>query len=158
MNKIDIIRILKYEPSAIAKVSGSRQYPDVKGTVRFYQTAVGVVVAADIYGLPESNEACGGAIFAFHIHEGGSCSENGTEPFPNSMSHYNPHNCPHPYHAGDMPPLFGSNGIAYSVFLTNRFSVREIMGKTVIIHMGPDDFTTQPSGNSGSKIACGVIM
>ena len=56
-----------------------------------------------------------------------------------------------------MPPLFWNNGYAFQMFLTDRFTVKEIIGKTVIIHDNADDFTTQPSGNSGEKIACGVI-
>jgi len=56
-----------------------------------------------------------------------------------------------------MPPLFGNNGRAVSIFLTNRFSIEEVIGKAVIIHGSPDDFTTQPSGNAGEKIACGII-
>jgi len=73
------------------------------------------------------------------------------------MGHYNPDNLPHPYHSGDMPPLFGNDGTAFSVFLTNRFKIDEIIGRTVVIHAQPDDFTSQPSGNSGEKIACGII-
>lgn len=83
---------------------------------------------------------------------------NQNDPFPLTGSHYNPDNCPHPYHAGDLPPLFGNRGIAWSAFLTNRFQVRDVLGKTVIIHASPDDFTSQPAGNSGKKIACGVIV
>jgi len=64
----------------------------------------------------------------------------------------------HPHHAGDLPPLFGNNGYALSMFLTTRFSVSEIIGRTVILHSAPDDFTSQPAGNSGVKIACGVIV
>lgn len=79
------------------------------------------------------------------------------DPFADAMSHYNPNDCEHPHHAGDLPPLFGNDGFALLLFLTSRFSVDEIIGKTVIIHDQPDDFTTQPSGNSGTKIACGVI-
>ena len=79
------------------------------------------------------------------------------DPLANAMSHYNPDGCVHPYHAGDLPPLFGNDGLALSLFLTNRFSVDEVIGRTVIIHDHPDDFVTQPSGNSGAKIACGVI-
>ena len=60
-------------------------------------------------------------------------------------------------HAGDLPPLFGNHGFAFAVFLTDRFSVREVLGKTVIVHLKPDDFTTQPSGSAGEKIACGEI-
>ena len=56
-----------------------------------------------------------------------------------------------------MPPLFSNKGYAFMIFLTDRFKVDEIIGKTVIIHSMPDDFKTQPSGDSGMKIACGVI-
>ena len=56
-----------------------------------------------------------------------------------------------------MPPLFINDGYAFMIFLTDRFKVDEIIGRTVIIHSMPDDFTTQPSGNSGMKIACGVV-
>ncbi len=59
---------------------------------------------------------------------------------------------------GDLPPLIENNGYAYMSVLLNKFSINEIIGKTVIIHDMPDDFTTQPSGNSGTKIACGVIQ
>jgi Cu-Zn family superoxide dismutase len=57
-----------------------------------------------------------------------------------------------------MPPLFAANGHAFSAFLTDRFSINDIIGKTVVIHDSPDDFSTQPSGNSGSKLACGQII
>lgn len=84
-----------------------------------------------------------------------ACDE--ANPFADAMTHFNPEDCPHPYHAGDLPPLWGSDGYAFSVFLTDRFSVEEIVGKTVIIHRQPDDFTIQPSGSARQKMACGVI-
>jgi copper/zinc superoxide dismutase (SODC) len=108
-------------------------------------------------GLPLAGGPCGGRIFGFHIHEGGACSGNSNDWFADTLAHYNPGKCEHPYHAGDLPPLFGNNGFALALFLTNRFRVEEIIGRTVIIHDRPDDFTTQPSGNSGVKIACGEI-
>ena len=117
-----------------------------------------MLVLIQINGLPVSDEVCIKPIFAVHIHSGSSCTGNSTDPFADAMTHYNPDNCPHPYHAGDLPPIFGANGFGFSAFLTNRFSAEEIIGKTVIIHSAPDDFTTQPSGNSGIKIACGVIL
>lgn len=78
-------------------------------------------------------------------------------PFADVMTHYDPNGCGHLYHAGDLLPLFGNDGLAFCAFLTNRFPVDEVIGRTVIVHDHPDDFTTQPSGNSGTKIACGVI-
>lgn len=152
-----LVSALSQRPHAVASVKGSTQYPAIHGVVRFYQTAHGVLVAAEMAGLPAPGEQCRAPVFGFHIHSGGDCSGNDSDPFAAAMTHYNPHNCPHPYHAGDLPPLFGCHGRAFSAVLTDRFSVREILGKTVIVHAAPDDFTTQPAGNSGQKIACGQI-
>lgn len=71
--------------------------------------------------------------------------------------HFNPGNTLHPNYAGDLPTLLGNQGRAYILVLTDRFRVSDILGKTVVIHGDPDDFHTQPAGNSGMKIACGVI-
>ena len=149
---------LRRKPQAVAIMKGSADYSAIAGQVFFCQTELGILVAADITGLPKAGTRCQSPIFAFHIHSGASCTGSMEDPFSGAMTHYNPGNCPHPYHAGDLPPLFGNNGYAFSVFLTDRFSIQEIIGKTVIIHKNPDDFTTQPSGNAGEKIACGVIQ
>ncbi|MBT9777985.1 superoxide dismutase family protein, partial [Clostridium sp. MCC353] len=77
--------------------------------------------------------------------------------FAHTGEHYNPTNQPHPDHAGDLPPLLGNQGYAWTSFYDKRFTVDQIMGRAVIIHQKADDFTSQPSGNSGEKIACGVI-
>ena len=142
---------------AIANIKGSNAYPNLHGRVILKQEEYGVIVTAEIYGLPVNNTKCSSNIFGFHIHEGDSCTGNINDPFVNAKSHYNPNNCQHPAHAGDLPPLFGNDGYAYLSFLTNRFSLNEVLGKTIIIHDKPDDFTSQPSGNSGNKIACGEI-
>ena len=136
--------------SAIAHVSGGEDYPELRGTVHFFPRCVGTLVVADINGLPNSETG----FFAFHIHEGDNCCGSG---FPNTGSHFNPEKAAHPQHAGDLPPLLSDTGRAYSQVLTGRFCVSDIIGRTVVIHSGPDDFTTQPSGNAGKKIACGVI-
>ena len=156
-SKVDLLSILRGRPRAVASVAGSADHPGISGTVRFYQAGRGVVVLAEASGLPQSDGPCRGRIFGFHIHAGGDCGGNMDDPFADAMAHYNPGGCGHPCHAGDLPPLFGNDGSALSLFLTDRFSVDEVIGKTVIIHDRPDDFTTQPSGNSGTKIACGVI-
>ena len=59
---------------------------------------------------------------------------------------------------GDLPPLVENNGYAYMQVLINKFKIKDILGKVIIIHDSPDDFTTQSSGNSGIKIACGKIV
>ena len=145
-------------PQAIARLKGSALYPNLLGTVRFYEHPYGVLVVAQAEGLPNFGNVCSSPIFALHIHEGGTCTGNGTDPFADSGMHYNPQGCPHPYHAGDLPPLFGANGYAFGACLTNRFTLDEIIGRTVILHSSFDDFSTQPSGNAGAKIACGEIV
>lgn len=150
--------LLCSQPQAAAILAGSERYPAISGAVRLYQTNEGVIILAEISGLPHSGVPCENQVFGFHIHEGSDCSGNMDDPFANVMSHYNPANCEHPHHAGDLPPLFENDGYALSLFLTNRFSVDEVIGRTVIIHDHPDDFTTQPSGHSGTKIACGKIQ
>ncbi len=149
---IDYTRILRYHPTAVARLIGSQQHPDIRGLIRFYQTRDGVIVLTEITGLPRTND-----IYALHIHSGSSCTGNADDPFADAGSHYNPTNQPHPHHAGDLPPVFNTGGRAFLMVLTDRFTVRKILGKTVILHASPDDFTTQPSGNAGEKIACGII-
>lgn len=140
----------KHEPAAVAHVRGSEVYPDIRGCVRFRQMDGGVLVTAEIRGLPGDN-----GIFAFHIHNGSGGTGEG--PFACVGGHYDPADRPHPDHAGDLPPLFGNRGYAYLSVFTNRFTVDEVIGRAVVIHAKPDDFTTQPSGNSGERIACGEI-
>lgn len=156
-SKACLLSVLRGRPQAAASIAGSESHPDLSGTVRFYQTNEGVIVWAEVSGLPQSGPSCHGQVFGFHIHKGTDCGGSMDDPFAGAMSHYDPDDCEHPHHAGDLPPLFGNGGSALALFLTDRFSVNEVIGKTVIIHDRPDDFTTQPSGGSGTKIACGVI-
>lgn len=157
-NQMNFIGVMRQLPTAIAMIKGGSAYPDIEGVTKFYQTPRGVLTVTEIYGLPTREGFCDRPVFAFHIHGGRSCSGDLADNFRNAGMHYDPYNCPHPYHAGDMPPLFEAGGMAYSAFLTDSFTVNEIIGKTVVVHDRPDDFFTQPSGNSGSKIACGEIV
>lgn len=149
--------LLRRRPQAVAEVRGSVDYPTIRGWVRFYQTRQGVLVAAEVMGLPVPAQNCHSPIFGFHIHEGEQCTGNAKDRFADAKMHFNPDECPHPYHAGDLPPLFGNHGFAWMAVLTDRFTLNEVLGRTVIIHSSVDDFTSQPSGNSGTKMACGVI-
>ena len=157
-NRTNICELLSLRPHAAAKIAGSGEYPNIRGSVRFYQTAFGVIVAAEIAGLPTADTKCDNKFFGLHIHSGESCSGNSEDPFADALTHYDTADCPHPHHAGDLPPLLGAGEYAFSVILTDRFQVKDIIGKTVIIHSNPDDFTSQPAGNSGKKIACGQII
>jgi len=136
---------------AVAQINGGIEAPQVSGCVQFYQKKGYVLIVAKISGLPKESET---GFFGFHIHEGDNCS--GTD-FSGTGSHYNPSDRAHPKHAGDLPPLLECQGNAYLSVRTDRFSVAEIIGRTVVIHSDPDDFHTQPAGNAGRKIACGVI-
>lgn len=140
-------------PAAIACIHGGEEYPSISGTVSFYPMPGGLIVSANIQGLPVKGN--NRDIFAFHIHEGGSCT--GAD-FSYTGSHFDLHHNLHPYHTGDLPPLFAEHGKACMDFWTERFRIRDILGRTVVIHEHADDLSTQPSGNAGKKIACGVIL
>lgn len=142
---------------AMAFIRGGADNKNLFGTASFTQKLNGVLVTTEVFNLP-ADQQYGGAFHGYHIHTGSRCIGNEQDEFADTGGHYNPKNYPHPYHAGDMPPLLSNNGYAYSSFLTSRFDVADIIGRTVIIHADADDFTTQPSGNSGKKIACGEIV
>ena len=128
------------------------------GTVSFVQKGDKVVVTARVTGLAPGAHG-------FHVHEKGDCST------PDAMSaggHFNPTGKPHgdpnvpDHHAGDMPMLQAdaSGNAMLSAELgpmTVGSGVTDIVGKSVIVHKDPDDFKTQPTGNSGPRVACGVI-
>ncbi len=144
--------------SAVAVVTGSPAYPGIRGTVRFDQTRGGVVVKAEFSGLPQTPSG----FFGFHLHSGDcklSPDGAGGDWFPSAGSHYNPTSQPHPRHAGDFPVIMETRyGAAQLVFLTDRFTVAQAIGGAVVVHLQPDDYHTQPSGNAGPKIACGMVM
>lgn len=138
-----MLSITNTVPEAYAKIKGNEKYPDLKGTISFYGVHCGTIVVAEVTGIPMQSEDAGSSFHGFHIHEDG---------------HYNPTNAQHPNHVGDFPPLMANHGVAFSVFYTERFYPEDVIGKMAAIHEFPDDFRTQPSGDSGEMIACGRIM
>ena len=153
--------LVSYDP-VMARVAGGPDYPQISGVVIFRDVQGGTEVCTDIAGLPPYRPAADGrqpiGPFGFHIHEKGDCAVgNPTNPFEASGGHWNPTNQPHGNHAGDFPVLFSNNGRARMCFFTNKFRAEDVVGKSVIIHENPDDYRTQPAGNSGKRIACGVI-
>lgn len=145
------------EPFAYASIAGSRFFPAIKGIALLYPICSGTLFALHAIGLPYTNDPCSKSFYGLHIHEGTKCNGNETDAFANAGGHYNPGNCTHPNHSGDLPPLLGNNGEALSIFYTDSFLPSQLLGRTIIIHDMPDDFKTQPSGASGMKIACGEI-
>lgn len=142
-------------PAAVAWIQGNASQPQLAGSVKFYRTSYGgVLVEAEIFGLPNIHVQGSCDFYGMHIHEYGDC----TRPFDQTGNHYNPAGMPHPRHAGDLPPLLGNQGYAYQVFYDKCFFVDTILGRSVVIHSMADDFTSQPSGNSGDKIGCGIIQ
>jgi len=148
--------------SACAMIAAGPDYPSITGVVTFTDVPGGVRVCADIAGLPPYKPAVGEkqpvGPFGFHIHEKGNCMVGDpAKPFEACGGHWNPTNQPHGNHAGDFPVLFSNSGRARMCFFTNKFMVNDILGRSVMIHENPDDYRTQPAGDSGKRIACGVI-
>jgi superoxide dismutase, Cu-Zn family len=131
---------------------------EVRGLVMFHQMPGHVMVHARVTGLKP------GAEHGFHVHETGHCASADGQ---SAGGHFNPDGKPHgpqdgPHHAGDMPSLKAdARGVADQRFMLTGPSVQagatSVVGRSVIVHEGPDDYTTQPTGNSGGRIACGVI-
>ena len=101
----------------------------------------------------------------FHIHEVGDCSSGDGM---STKGHFNPSGKPHgnpsagDHHAGDLPALKADKGGRAKLDATSTASrlapgPTSIMGRGLIIHADPDDYKTQPTGNAGARIACGVI-
>ena len=132
----------------------------VRGTVNFEQRGDKVRVVANVSGLRPNGE------FGFHIHEAGDCSSGDGM---SAKGHFNPFGKPHGQHpgperhGGDMPSLKSdSNGNASVNFELDIITVdagpASIVGRGLIVHVQPDDYKTQPTGNAGARSACAVIQ
>lgn len=146
--------------TARAIIRGGADYPQINGVATFTPAHQGTMVCVRLSGLPPYSRENGQTIgpHGMHIHDYGNCTPGtSANPFPDTGEHYNPTDQPHPGHAGDFPVVFSNHGQAMMTFFTDRFRVRDVVGRSLIIHESPDDYRTQPSGNSGKKIACGVI-
>jgi superoxide dismutase, Cu-Zn family len=141
---------------AIANLSPTKGN-DVKGTVLFTKVDGGIKIVADVEGLTPGKHG-------FHIHENGDC----TAPDGSSAGgHFNPDGVKHGgpkdaiRHVGDMGNLnAGKDGKAHFEWVDSLMSFagpHNIIGRGIIVHGGEDDFVSQPSGNAGPRVACGVI-
>ena len=128
------------------------------GKVTFVQKGDKVYVVAQVSGLSPGGHG-------FHIHEKGDCSADdgmsaGGQFNPTGKRHGNPSDPDH--HAGDMPMLVADgSGNASATAEVSATTVGggagDVIGRSVIVHKDPDDYKTQPTGNSGARVACGVI-
>jgi Cu-Zn family superoxide dismutase len=129
------------------------------GTVKFTDSYAGVIVAGSLSGL-------GLGAHGIHIHEIGKCEA----PFTTAGGHFNPTNGHHGYrnpagpHLGDMPnintPAAGQLHFEFllpGVTLTGNHRLLDVDGAAIVVHSGGDDYLSDPAGNSGSRIACGII-
>lgn len=129
------------------------------GTARLEQTPNGVLVKAELSNLPPGE-------LGFHIHDKGACQP----PFQSAGGHFNPERSAHGFaakqgpHAGDLPNLHvGEDGrvrldyFAEGLRLGGPDGVLGGDGAAIVVHAGADDYRTDPAGDSGARIACGVI-
>ena len=137
-----------------------KQGKDV-GAVDLVQTPSGVLLRLSIKGLPPGERA-------FHIHAVGKCEA----PFESAGGHFNPSNHKHGMltgegHAGDMPNLHVPQNGQLEVEVVNAAitldkgkpnSVFQPSGTSIVVHAGKDDYSSDPAGNAGDRIACGVIQ
>jgi superoxide dismutase, Cu-Zn family len=162
--------------AAVAALSGCKSIPpdapkatanlvptksgNAVGTANFYQAGNKVRMVANVSGLAPGRE------HGFHIHEAGDCSSGDGM---SAKGHFNPAGKPHGHystaerHAGDMPALkadaSGNARLDTDLdLMTVTPGPASIVGRGLIVHADPDDYKTQPTGNAGARIACGVIQ
>jgi len=146
------------EPAATARLDPTKGNT-AAGTVKFTQAGARVRVEALITGLAPGPHG-------FHIHEKGDCSSGDGM---SAAGHFNPAGKIHAHpeqserHAGDLPQLIADSGgkarLSFEIDLIRiGEGASDILGRAVIVHAGADDFKSQPAGNAGPRVACGVIM
>jgi Cu-Zn family superoxide dismutase len=146
---------------AVATLTGTSPDTVVTGTARFDAAGGKVKLTLDIT-VPSK----AGKEVAVHIHEHGDCGDKGNM----AHGHWNPGNNQHGkwgsgnHHAGDIGNVKldgqgkGTLTIETDLWTLGGDAMKNIVGKAVIVHSGVDDYTTQPTGNAGSRIGCGVIQ
>ena len=132
----------------------------VSGQLQVMSMGSGVHIAGDVGGFEP------GSTHGFHIHEKGDCSAVDAS---SAGGHFNPTGAPHgrahttPHHAGDMDNIVAdAEGVAHVNFHVSGVTLggggpTDISGRALVVHAKADDYQSQPSGDAGSRIACGVI-
>lgn len=151
--------------SAVASVLN--QNGESLGIVSFAMTEGKTWVTAQLTGLPPG-------FHGFHVHSVGMCDDMGEGAFSAAHSHLGSETADHPNHAGDLPSLYvAADGTAYIGLVTDKFTLADLLdadGSAIMVHANPDNFANIPerygtpdqdtldTGDSGDRIACGVIV
>lgn len=142
----------------LARITGTAEGSPIAGTARFEEVKGGLKVTLNLTGVT-------GEQHALHIHEFGDCGDAGKA----AGSHYNPEQAPHGLalkdakraHAGDFGNVTAQEGAIVFEAVLPRASLnagkRNVAGRAIVLHEKADDFS-QPTGNAGGRIACGVIV
>lgn len=148
--------------SAVADLTGTKSDTTVSGSAKFTQGKNGKVKLVLNITVP----ALANHSVAVHIHEHGDCGDAGK----NTHGHWNPTNKKHgkwgsgEFHSGDIGNVtLDAAGKGTLTMETDLWSIdgdmnTNILDKAIIVHSGVDDYTSQPAGNAGTRIGCGVIM
>jgi superoxide dismutase, Cu-Zn family len=137
--------------------------PKLSGTVTFTQLPDAVRVVVDVAGVKDAGP------HGIHLHENGKCEHGPAgKHYSSAGGHFNPTGVPHAcresttHHAGDFGNIeIQADGTGHLVVVTSMLSLEgpnSAIGKAVILHTGGDDCKTQPTGNSGGRLACGLVV
>ncbi|HET9229532.1 MAG TPA: superoxide dismutase family protein [Thermoanaerobaculia bacterium] len=144
--------------SMTVTLTGAPEDTDFAGTVSVHAEGTGVHIVADVAGVDKDG------LHGLHVHENGMCDHAGADGkhFSTAGGHFNPagadHACPptDPRHAGDLGNIQVTGGKGHLEVSAANLTVDQLAGKAIILHAGEDDCKTQPTGNSGDRLACGV--
>lgn len=139
-------------------LQGAPTDTDFAGTVTVHPDGTGVHIVADVAGVDTDGK------HGIHVHENGQCDHEGEggQHFTSAGGHFNPTGTEHacaptdPRHAGDLGNIEVTGGIGHLELSVPNLSADQLNGKAFILHANEDDCKTQPTGNAGDRLACGV--
>jgi Cu-Zn family superoxide dismutase len=147
--------------AAAATLQGAPEDTDFAGTITVMPEGNGVRLVADVRGVDRDGK------HGFHVHETGECAHGeGSGHFTSAGGHFNPNNAEHTCppteqrHAGDLGNIEITNGTGRLDVITDLLTLsgpNSVVGKAIILHANEDDCQTQPTGNAGDRLACGVV-